>query len=93
MDANTNNQALSSTAPAADAPAIAPAVAPAIAPAKTRRRTRNGPVSLRTRVAPRHTAERNAVVRKVMTEKSLSMIEASKYVKANNLWKGDALAK
>jgi hypothetical protein len=92
MDANANNQALSSTAPA-DAPAIAPAAAPAIAPAKTRRRTRNGPVSLRTRVAPRHTAERNAVVRKVMTEKSLSMIEASKYVKANNLWKGDALAK
>lgn len=55
---------------------------------KARRvRTRNGPVALRTRVAPRHTSERNAVVRKVMTEHKLSMIAASKYVKEHGLWK------
>lgn len=52
-----------------------------------RRRTRNGPVALRTRVAPLHTSERNAVVRKVMTEHNLSMIAASKYVKEHGLWK------
>lgn len=52
-----------------------------------RRRTRNGPVGLRTRVAPRHTSERNAVVRKVMAEHGLKMIAASKYVKEHGLWK------
>lgn len=51
-------------------------------------RTRAGPVALRTRVAPRHTSERNAVVRKVMTEQNLSMIAASKYVKEHGLWRG-----
>ncbi len=74
-----------------ETPAAAPdtAVAPAATEKVARRRTRNGPVALRTRVAPRHTADRNAVVRRVMTELKLSMIEASKHVKNNGLWKND----
>ena len=71
--------------PAAPTTATAPAAPEKVA----RRRTRNGPVALRTRVAPRHTADRNAVVRRVMTELKLSMIEASKHVKNNGLWKND----
>ena len=52
-----------------------------------RRRSRGGPVGLRTRVAPLHTQQRNAIVRKIMSEKGLKMIEASKYVKEHGLWK------
>ena len=80
MDA-TNISGQETQAPVAALPASEPKVA--------RRRTRNGPVALRTRVAPQHTAGRNAVVRRIMTDHKLSMIEASKHVKANGLWKND----
>jgi hypothetical protein len=59
-------------------------------PAVTVAPSLRSPTYLRTRVAPLHTAERNALVRKIMTDMKLSMIEASKYVKANGLWKGAA---
>jgi hypothetical protein len=38
------------------------------------------------RIASQHTKSRNEVVKKVMAERGLKMIDASKYVKANNLW-------
>lgn len=40
----------------------------------------------RTRPAPAHTAERNAIVRRVMNERGVSMIEASKIVRQEGLW-------
>ena len=40
----------------------------------------------RTRPAPAHTAARNAIVRQVMRERGVSMIEASKIVRQEGLW-------
>ena len=53
---------------------------------KIRRRRDGTLVPFRTRVAPKHTSDRNAVVRKVMAETKMSMIDASKYVKEHKLW-------
>ena len=41
----------------------------------------------RHRVVSQHTSSRNKVVRQVMAEKNMKMIEASKYVKTHGLWK------
>ena len=54
-----------------------------------RRRSRNGPVPLRTRVAPPE--GRHAIVKRIMQTHNLNMINASKHVKKHKLYKGGKL--